>query len=53
MGGEGTRRVFGQTKAYDPRTDSGEAYAPMLTARHGMGAVMIADAIHVARRPDE
>jgi hypothetical protein len=46
--GERTRRVFGQTEAYDPRTDSWEAYAPMLTPRHGMGAVTIADAIHVA-----
>lgn len=48
MGGEGTRRVFGQTEAYDPHSDSWEAYATMLTPRHGMGAAMIADAIHVA-----
>jgi len=48
MGGEGTRRVFGQTEAYDPLSDSWEAYATMLTPRHGMGAAVIADAIHVA-----
>ncbi len=48
MGGEGTRRVFGQNEAYDPRTDSWEAYATMLTPRHGMGAAVVADAIHVA-----
>ncbi|SAL74893.1 Kelch repeat-containing protein [Caballeronia telluris] len=48
MGGEGTRCVFGQIETYDPCTGTWEAYAPMLTPRHGMGAVMIADAIHVA-----
>ncbi|MFM0205622.1 hypothetical protein PQR53_38075 [Paraburkholderia fungorum] len=48
VGGEGTRRVFGQTEAYDPLSDSWEAYATMLTPRHGMGTAVIADAIHVA-----
>jgi N-acetylneuraminic acid mutarotase len=48
MGGEGTRRVFGQNEAYDPRTDSWMAYAVMPTPRHGMGAAVIGDAIHVA-----
>jgi hypothetical protein len=48
MNGEGIRRVFGQNEAYDPRTDSGEAYATMLVPRHGIGAAVIADAIHVA-----
>jgi hypothetical protein len=48
IGGEGTRRVFGQNEAYDPHTDSWQAYATMLTPRHGMGAAVIADAIHVA-----
>jgi len=48
MGGEGTRRVFGQNEAYDPHTDAWQACAPMLTPRHGMGAAMVADAIHVA-----
>ncbi|MEX3690245.1 Kelch repeat-containing protein [Paraburkholderia sp. BR14263] len=48
MGGEGTRRVFGQNEGYDPATDSWQAYAPMLTPRHGMGAAVVGDAIHVA-----
>ena len=48
MGGEGTRRVFGQNEAYDPRTDSWRAFAPMPTPRHGMGAAVVGDAIHVA-----
>jgi N-acetylneuraminic acid mutarotase len=48
MGGEGTRRVFGQTEAYDPQTDSWSAYASLPTPRHGMGAAVIGDAIHVA-----
>ncbi len=48
-GGEGTRRVFGQHEAYDPQTDNWQAYAAMPTPRHGMGAAVIGDAIHVAR----
>jgi hypothetical protein len=48
MGGEGTRRVFGQNEAKDPRSDSWMAYAVMPTPRHGMGAAVIGDAIHVA-----
>ncbi len=48
MGGEGTRRVFGQHEAYDPKGDSWQAYAVMPTPRHGMGAAVIGDAIHVA-----
>ena len=31
-----------------PATDSWQAYAPMLTPRHGMGAAVVGDAIHVA-----
>jgi hypothetical protein len=48
MGGEGTRRVFGQVEAYDGRADAWLAYAPMATPRHGMGAAVVGDAIHVA-----
>lgn len=48
MGGEGTRRVFGQVEAYDPKADSWQAHAVMPTPRHGMGAAVIGDAIHVA-----
>jgi N-acetylneuraminic acid mutarotase len=48
IGGEGTRRVFGQVEAYDAQADSWQAYAPMPTPRHGMGAAVVGDAIHVA-----
>jgi N-acetylneuraminic acid mutarotase len=48
LGGEGTRRVFGQNEAYDPQADTWSAYAAMPTPRHGMGAAVIGDAIHVA-----
>ena len=33
---------------YDPATDRWESYAPMPTPRHGLGAALVADAIHVA-----
>jgi hypothetical protein len=48
LGGEGTRRVFGQNEAYDPQTDGWHAYAAMPTPRHGMGAAVLRGAIHVA-----
>lgn len=48
MGGEGSQRVFAQNEAYDLARDSWTAYAPMLTPRHGLGAVAIGDAIYVA-----
>jgi hypothetical protein len=48
MGGEGTDRVYGQNEAYDPATDRWEAYAPMPTPRHGLGAAVVGGAIHVA-----
>jgi Kelch motif len=47
IGGEGTRRVFGQVEAYDVPADSWQAYVPMPTLRHGMGAAVVGDAIHV------
>ena len=47
MGGEGWQRVHGQNEAWDPATDRWEQYAPMLTPRHGMGAVVVGDAIDV------
>lgn len=34
--------------AYDPAADRRETHAPMITPRHGMGAVVVGDAIHVA-----
>ena len=48
MGGEGTNRVYGQNEAWDPATERWQSHAPMLTPRHGMGAVVIGDAIYVA-----
>ena len=48
MGGEGTRRVFGQNEAYDPQADSWQSYGVMPTPRHGMGAAVVGDTIHVA-----
>jgi hypothetical protein len=48
MGGEGTRRVFGQNEAYDAQADSWQSFAVMPTPRHGMGAAVVGDAIHVA-----
>ncbi len=47
MGGEGTDRVFGQMEGYDPVGDAWQQYAPMPTPRHGMGAAVAGDAIHV------
>ena len=48
MGGEGTNRVYGQNEGYDVKADKWEAYAPMLTPRHGLGAAAIGDFVHVA-----
>ena len=48
MGGEGYNRVFGQNEAYDLKADKWQAYAPMATPRHGLGAVTIGNFIHVA-----
>jgi hypothetical protein len=48
MGGEGTHHVFGQNEAYDPIADRWESLAPMITPRHGLGAAVLGDAIHVA-----
>ena len=57
MGGEEGRlvkpgqldgKVFAQVESYDPKTDSWMHHAPMKTARHGLGAVVLKDWIHVA-----
>jgi hypothetical protein len=34
-------RVFGQMESYDPKTDTWQSHAPMLTPRHGLGAVLL------------
>ena len=41
-------RVFGQMESYDPVTNSWQSHAPMLTPRHGLGATLLGDWIHVA-----
>jgi N-acetylneuraminic acid mutarotase len=41
-------KVFAQMESYDPATDSWQHHAPMLTARHAVGAVAIGDRIYVA-----
>ena len=41
-------KVFGQMESYDPKTDSWQSHAPMLTPRHAVGAVTIGDTIYVA-----
>lgn len=43
-----TDKVFGQLESYDPATDSWASHAPMPTPRHGLGAAVLGDWIHVA-----
>ncbi len=43
-----TGRVHGQMESYDPVADSWQHHAPMPTPRHGMGAVVLGEWIHVA-----
>ena len=40
--------VFGQMESYDPKTDTWQSHAPMLTPRHAVGATTIGDVIYVA-----
>jgi N-acetylneuraminic acid mutarotase len=57
MGGEGglvrggqitQGRVFGQMESYDPAADTWQQHAPMPTPRHGLGAALCGDWVHVA-----
>ncbi|GGF74361.1 hypothetical protein GCM10007301_37720 [Azorhizobium oxalatiphilum] len=41
-------KVFGQMESYDPKTDTWQQHAPMLTPRHAVGATMLGGRIHVA-----
>jgi N-acetylneuraminic acid mutarotase len=43
-----TGTVHGQLESYDPATDRWQSHAPMLTPRHGLGAVAIGERIYVA-----
>ena len=51
FGGEGNgddpSGVFGEVEAYDPATDSWEAFDAMRTPRHGTGATTIGDVIYI------
>ena len=51
FGGEGNPArpdgVFPQNEVYDPRTNTWETLAPMLTPRHGIGAVPVGDRIFI------
>nr|WP_246704989.1 kelch repeat-containing protein [Rhizobium sp. SG570] len=41
-------KVFGQLESYDPTSDTWQSHAPMMTPRHGLGAVALGDWIRVA-----
>ena len=47
FGGEATTGTFNQVEAYDPRTDTWNPWAPMPTARHGLGAAAVGGRIFV------
>jgi N-acetylneuraminic acid mutarotase len=51
FGGEGNpshpRGVFPQNEVYNPKTNSWERLAPMPTPRHGIGAAVIGNKIHI------
>lgn len=41
-------KVFGQVESFDPADDTWRRHAPMVTPRHGLGAVVLGDWVHVA-----
>jgi hypothetical protein len=41
-------KVFGQVESYDPKTDTWEQHAPMITPRHAVGSAAIGDWIYTA-----
>jgi len=51
FGGEGnpttSSGVFAQNELYDSRTDSWQALTPMVTPRHGIGAAILGERLHV------
>ena len=57
IGGEGNpddpNRVFPQTEAYDPATDTWSELAPMRTPRHGTGAAAVGTRIWVPGGADD
>ncbi|MFD6568747.1 Kelch repeat-containing protein [Micromonospora profundi] len=44
---DGVNGVFGQTEAYDTRTDRWQRLAPMPVPRHGTAAVTVGDTIYI------
>jgi hypothetical protein len=47
FGGEAPAGTFDQVEAYEPSTDAWTAWAPMPTARHGLGAAVVGQRIFV------
>lgn len=46
--GRAADRVFGVMESYDPAADTWQSHAPMPIPRHGLGAALLGDWIHVA-----
>ena len=47
IGGESPSGTFNQNESYDPATNTWSAWAPMPTARHGLGAAAAGKSIYV------
>jgi hypothetical protein len=47
FGGEAPTGTFADNEAFEPTTNSWSAFAPMPTARHGMGAIAFNSLIYV------
>lgn len=51
FGGEGNTQsvtgVYAQNEVYDPKTNSWESQPPMPTPRHGIGAAVLSEKIHI------
>ncbi len=47
FGGEAPAGTFDEVEGYDPQADRWVRYAPMPTARHGLGATVVAGRIFV------
>lgn len=47
FGGESTHATHRETESYDPAHNKWQHWSPMPTARHGLGAVAIANSIYV------
>jgi N-acetylneuraminic acid mutarotase len=47
FGGESNLGTYNQTESYDPAKNSWQNWAPVLTARHGLGAAIVGSSIYV------